>query len=474
MSQQFFKAKIENVGLILISAITVLIQIRRIWPTWDSVWLDEILTVSVASAPTISDLLRDSFVDGIPFGYYFVQFVLFKIGGFYLIKVTGLLIATYALYRFLSFLYFRFGQASAAIAAFFILQTDYLAIYLIELRPYGFLFLFSVLSLLLLKKVWQAKSFKNQSGLLYLLISIFGVSFHYTYCLVVLCQLLISAFYFQRRWFKPILAGCIVAVLSTPFLFRLYQMKQKGYKLWNFIQKPTGNFLFDLNDILVRVFESQYTEKEVMIFSALFIMAIAIFCYKRNELLVHQFLITQLLVGATVVPLLLYVISLNFQPLMIGRYFYYMFICFIAVISIGVGVILPRKLSLIFCPIIVLAGMLMQPRVHVYYNNREYEAELLQSIKQLEKPCLIATSENEHKFARGLSYLTGHLENPKVNSTMSANRIFERCQGAVHVAIVTFYPYQIFTQNLKEHLDKKLGQSTLLRSNSISVEFWKK
>src|SRR5690606_28725946 len=135
------------IGIILISAITVLIQSTRIWPTWSSVWLDEILTISIASAPTISDLLNDSLIDGIPLGYYFVQFVLFKIGGYYLLKVVSILVAIYALYVLLSFLYRKFGPASSTIAAFLILQTDYLAIYFIELRSYCFLFLFSVFSL---------------------------------------------------------------------------------------------------------------------------------------------------------------------------------------------------------------------------------------------------------------------------------------------------------------------------------------
>lgn len=355
---------------ILVFIIILAITLRFYHIDYQSVWLDEICSITEAN-PAIkwSDLEATLLVSDPHPQLYFVflktMFLLF--GNSTLIaRILSAIIGVVGVYCFY-LLSKEFANRKVAIISTLLLSVNYFHIYYSqEVRMYGLLFLFTVLSFYRLILFVKNKNLRNttwygiSTGLM-LLTQFFGL-------FVLASQLLILLFYFlkiersQRSKYlqKSMIAGGIIVVLFLPALKIFIATTKKRYAAI----EPTTI------DTILQIFKDFAQDSYIIII--LSIIAIGYYFLNFNkeslgkeskESLTVLILLTWIIVALTIPIVLSYLIS----PMISSRYFITILPAILILIAMGIDKVRHKKVKILAASIFVSYSLF-----HLIYSTEYY------------------------------------------------------------------------------------------------------
>ena len=386
----FFKNK--NWALISILLFATILRLYK--ADFQNLWLDEVLTMNSANPELSFRQFYDSVMywEFIPHLYFFLNRSLFEIFG-YTTLVARLfsgaigIMGVYALYLLGKEM---FNKRAGLIAALLLTLNIYHISYSQEIRPYGLLFLFTVLSFYQLVILIKRASYKNAiyygicTGLI-INAHFFGIITVFAQSLLILYFLFLKPKEERAAFFKMILiAAGIVLLLFLPAIepfIRVSEIKS----FW--MQKPDER-------VYTNMFREFFGSAEMLMYiiqAIVLYYIITIFRQKERQYNFNTITENKSIFSFLVLSVWLF-ISLTLPliksylgaSMMVSRYFISVIAVLILIIAIGVSLI---KNRLIFT--IILCGLVFFSLTDIFVAKDYYNAvrktqynEMAQAIKE--------------------------------------------------------------------------------------------
>ncbi len=374
---KFFNWFKENYWLTIILIAALLLRIYHI--NFQSIWLDEILSMN-NSNPKLS---MKQFYEGImfwefmPHMYFLILRFVFDIFGYSttVARLFSAIIGVFGVYSIYLFGKELINKRSGLIAAALVCVNFFHISYSQEVRPYGMLFLFTVLSFYRLVIFIKKPSISNGIifGLftgLYLNCHFFGFITLFSQCLLLLFFLIKTPKENKNKFFgNCIVFGIVTLIVFSPSfeaLLRVTEIKS----FW--LQKPGP-------DAFTSMFREFFGNSEMVIYginSVVIFYIINLFKEKNNtssyntiisNKVVFSFIILSTWLSVSlIIPLIRSYLDV---PMILSRYFINILPVLILVITIGINFIKNNLIRIIVITYLVLFSILDLFVVKNYYNT---------------------------------------------------------------------------------------------------------
>ena len=374
---KFFNWFKENYWLTIILIAALFLRIYHI--NFQSIWLDEILSMN-NSNPKLS---MKQFYEGImfwefmPHMYFLILRFVFDIFGCSttVARLFSAIIGVFGVYSIYLFGKELINKRSGLIAAALVCVNFFHISYSQEVRPYGMLFLFTVLSFYRLVIFIKKPSISNGIifGLftgLYLNCHFFGFITLFSQCLLLLFFLIKTPKENKNKFFgNCIVFGIVTLIVFSPSfeaLLRVTEIKS----FW--LQKPGP-------DAFTSMFREFFGNSEMVIFC---VNLVAIFYFinlfkeknsnKNNNSISNNKVVFSFIILSTwlsvslIIPLIRSYLDV---PMILSRYFINILPVLILVITIGINFIKNNLIRIIVITYLVLFSILDLFVVKNYYNT---------------------------------------------------------------------------------------------------------
>ena len=374
---KFFNWFKENYWLTIILIAALFLRIYHI--NFQSIWLDEILSMN-NSNPKLS---MKQFYEGImfwefmPHMYFLILRFVFDIFGYSttVARLFSAIIGVFGVYSIYLFGKELINKRSGLIAAALVCVNFFHISYSQEVRPYGMLFLFTVLSfyrfVIFIKKpsISNGIIFGLFTGL-YLNCHFFGFITLFSQCLLLLFFLIKTPKENKNKFFgNCIVFGIVTLIVFSPSfeaLLRVTEIKS----FW--LQKPGP-------DAFTSMFREFFGNSEMVIYginSVVIFYIINLFKEKNNtssyntiisNKVVFSFIILSTWLSVSlIIPLIRSYLDV---PMILSRYFINILPVLILVITIGINFIKNNLIRIIVITYLVLFSILDLFVVKKYYNT---------------------------------------------------------------------------------------------------------
>ncbi|MXN92572.1 hypothetical protein GR160_15190 [Flavobacterium sp. Sd200] len=368
---------LKNPALI---AILVLAAVLRLYKCdYQSLWLDEVLTMNSANPKLSFREFYDSimFWEYIPHLYYYFNRIIFSVFGYttFVARVFSALMGIGGVYAIYLLGKSLLNKRAGLIAAL-LLSVNYFHIsYSQEIRPYGFLFLFSILSFYRLIEFFKSPTAKNAiyyglfTGLI-LHAHFFGLITIFSQCILFLVFLFLTPKQDRLNFFKFALLGGVVAIIVFLPAIEPFLRVSDIDSFW--FEKP-GLLAF------TNMFSEFFGKSEMLLFLIQFVFiyyAITLFKEKTEELNYRNIINNKLIFGfiilftwlsiSVVIPMLKSYLDI---PMLLIRYFISIIGILVLILATGISLINNRLLKIIVLGSLVLFSLIDLLAVKKYYTT---------------------------------------------------------------------------------------------------------
>jgi uncharacterized membrane protein len=197
-----------------------------------------------------------------------------------------------------------------------------------EIRMYTLLTLFSTLSYLFYVRTLKRASFSNFIG--YFIVNLLGLYTHYFFGLVLFIQALFFLIAYKKTWypqlnfhFKKVMAffslsAFLVGLFFAPWMIYFFSNHESGAMFAPDLEKP-GSFSIILSFFEFTLgYQPEYITTAIIALWPLAVLAGFIFLNKRRNPLTPNIVLA--FFGAVIPIVLMYTISLLYQPMYLTRY----------------------------------------------------------------------------------------------------------------------------------------------------------
>lgn len=346
---------------------------------FQSIWLDEVLTMNAGNPKLSLREFYDSimFWEFIPHLYFFLNRILFSIFGYTTLvaRVFSAIIGVGGVYAIYLLGKSIFNRNAGLIAALLLSVNFFHISHSQEIRPYGLLFMFSVLSFYRLIEFLKAPSAKHAiyygifAGLM-LNAHFFGLITLFSQCLIVLGFMIITSKDERAKFFKFLLmAGGSFLVIFAPAIQPFIRVS----KISSFWLERPGPEAFS------KMFREFFGSSEMVLFFVQFVIiyyAIHIFKVKITDYNYKSIINNKLLFGFIILFVWLFTsITIPFLrsyldvPMILNRYFINILAAILLIITIGICLINNRMLKITVLSCMVFFSITDLFAVKKYYST---------------------------------------------------------------------------------------------------------
>lgn len=387
---RFINFKKYNYPLIFILLLAVVLRLYK--ADYQSIWLDEVLTMIDADP----DLSLSHFYEGIlfweyiPHLYFLLNRIAFEIFGFSTLvaRLLSALIGVLGVYSIYLLGKVIYNKKTGLIAALLLAVNIFHISYSQEIRPYGMLFLFTVLSFYRLVIFIKNPSLKNAvfyglfTGLI-LHAHFFGVITIFSQCLLLLYFLIVSKKENKGNFLKKsVVAGIVTFLIFLPAIEAFIHVVEMS------------SFWFDppKQDAYTQMFRQFFGKSEIVLSMINFIILYYVITVFKEKLknysyeevtgnrLASGFLILFVWLSVSLlIPLLKSYLDMS---MLITRYFISILAILIIITAIGIYLIKNRLIKSVVIISLVCFSLVDLIVVNDYYNKvtktqlRELTSEL--------------------------------------------------------------------------------------------------
>lgn len=385
----------NNYWLVLILFLAGILRVYK--ADFQSLWLDEILTMNDSNP----NLTLKEFYDGIMFWefiphlYFFILKIVFHIFGFTTLvaRIFSAVIGVFGVYSIYLLGKELFNKRAGLIAAVLISVNIFHISYSQEIRPYGMLFLFTVLAFYRLSIFIKKPTVKNAVyyGLFAGLIihsHFFGFITIFSQCVILLFFLIICEKEKRKVFFKNSLISGIVLILTILPVFQAIMRVSEITSFW--LQKP-GNEPFTL------MFKEFFGNSESILFLiSILILFFIINVFKeklenynyetiaKNKIIFVFIFLSFWLSISMIIPILRTYLDV---PMILNRYFINIIPIIIIAIAFGIELIKNNIARFVIITLFIISSLIDIFVVKDYYNTvtKSQYRELSEAIKKRNK-----------------------------------------------------------------------------------------
>lgn len=387
------KIILNNMWLVFIMILATFLRIYH--ADFQSIWLDEILSMNDSNP----DFTFKEFYDGIMFWefiphlYFYILKILFNVFGYYtlvgrLFSAFIGIIGVFSIYLLGKQIYNKkTGLMAASLIAVNVFHIQYSQ----EIRPYGLLFLFTVLAFYRLIIFIKTPTFKN--AILYGLFAGLILNAHFFGFITLFSQyiiLLITFIYSQKEnrlnFFKYSFCSLIVTLIV---FFPVYEPFIRASKINSFwVQKPSI-------DVYTNLFKEFFGNAEVILYVIQFIVIyyfINLFNQKKIDFKVEKLFLKNKLTFGFLILFFWLIVSLTIPlikshidvPMILSRYLINILPVLILIIAIGIDLIKNKLVKIVIVIVLISFSLIDLVVVKNYYNtiSKSQFRELTNDIKK--------------------------------------------------------------------------------------------
>jgi len=337
----------NNYLLLLILLLAAALRLYHV--DFQSPWLDEVLTMNAANPDKTFSELYDHvmFWEYIPHLFFYLNHILFEIFGYTTLvgRVLSALIGVAGVYAIYLLGWEAYSKRTGLIAALLVSVNIFHIAYSQEMRPYGMLFLFSILSFYRLLVLLRTPTLKNAvyygifTGLI-VHAHFFGLITIFAQCLILLFFVIISVRSNRIKFLKVSAVGGVVALLVCVPVIEAFIRVSGVEAFW--LPKPTETVYGDM-------FKEFFGRAEVLLFIIYIVIvyySITLFREKLTRIKYEEVVQNKLVLGGIVffvwlftsltIPLLKSHLDI---PMIVIRYFINILPVLILAISMGMSLI---------------------------------------------------------------------------------------------------------------------------------------
>jgi 4-amino-4-deoxy-L-arabinose transferase-like glycosyltransferase len=391
---QFIK---ENKWLVLILALASFLRFYKL--DFQSIWLDEILTMNDANPKLTFKEFYDGimFWEFIPHLYFALVKILFQIFGYTTVvaRVFSAIIGIFGVYSMYLFAKEIFNKNLGLLAASILSVNIFHISFSQEIRPYGMLFLFTVLAFYRLIIFIKNASLKN--AIYYGLFAGLILNSHFFGFITLFAQYLLLLFFLiqspaetRKRFFiNSFAAGIVTLIIFLP-AFEAFVRVSEIQSFW--LQKPG-------QDAITKLFYEFFGNSELVLFIVQFLVlfyVLTIFKEKEQKLDFHNltsnkfifsFIILVSWLGISIIiPLLRSHLDV---PMILSRYFINILPAIILTIAIGLYLI-----KNCFIKKIVLVFLILFSLIDLFAITKYYHTVRKTQFRELTKEIAIKNADN--------------------------------------------------------------------------------
>ncbi len=470
----------ENKWLLLILTLAAFLRFYRV--DFQSIWLDEVLTMNNTD-PSLSFLEFYKgilFWEYIPHLYFFLVRVLFEIFGYTTLvaRVFSAVIGVVGVYSMYLLGKELFDKKAGLISAIFLTVNIFHISYSQEIRPYGMLFLFTVLAFYRMVILIKEPILKN--AVYYGIFAGLILNSHFFGFITLFSQYLILLFFLlkkkkedKKKFFNKIFISGIVTLIVFSPVYEAFVRVSEIESFW--LQKPN-------QDAITRLFGEFFGYSELVLFMVQFLViyyVIELFKEKEQKLNFHNLISNKLIFSfiilifwlgvSIIIPLLRSHLDV---PMILSRYFINILPAIVLVIAIGLYMIkntLIKKSVMITFTLFSLIDLFV---ISKYYHTvrktqfREITTELL------------SKNENNDKIVSKWAWLFNYYFKSKTQkSTTEASLemyVQDMINGKVDNGSFWYIDANQRPYSISPDLENYLNENFIIKENLEYFDTWAK